>query len=92
MAVMSIALSSAPISPVQVVLCHEMLTVIDNGRARPEEYATLRAMLGELAAKHPTGVGCLAVIPRNASPPSDQARAALNQALTEASESLRCMC
>jgi hypothetical protein len=49
-----------------------MLTVIDNGRARPEEYATLRAMLGELAAKHPTGVGCLAVIPRNASPPSDE--------------------
>ncbi len=79
-------------SAVQVILWQSIVVVIDNGRARPGDYAVLRTLVADQAGRLPGGMGCLAVIPPNAVPPTDDARQALNAALHGAKGSLRCMC
>ncbi len=77
---------------VQVILWQDIFAVVDNGRARPHEYAVLRSLITAQAARFPGGIGCLAIIPKNATPPSEHSREALNLGLLAAAESLRCMC
>ncbi len=79
-------------SALQVIVWRDIVVVIDNGRARPGDYSVLRDLVRGQAVSFPGGIGCLAVIPQNAVPPSDEARQALNAALHEATGSLRCMC
>ena len=54
---------------------------VDTGRADPKEYAVLRDLITEQARKFPGGIGCLAIIPQNATPLPDEARTALNASL-----------
>ena len=77
---------------VQVILWQDIFAVVDNGRARPHEYGVLRSLITAQAEKFPNGIGCLAIIPRNATPPSDRSREALNLGLEAVRGSLRCMC
>jgi hypothetical protein len=77
---------------VQVILWQDIFAVVDSGRARPHEYAVLRSLITAQAEKYPNGIGCLAIIPRNATPPSDHSREALNLGLEAVRGSLRCMC
>jgi hypothetical protein len=79
-------------SALQVILWQDIVVVIDDGRTQPREYSVLGELVASQAKKYAGGIGCLAVIPNNAVPPTDDARSALNSALQAARESLRCMC
>jgi hypothetical protein len=83
--------ASAP-PEVQVIQWEDIFAVVDTGRANPEEYATIRDRITEQARKYPGGIGCLAIIPKNATPLPEEARTALNAALAELGGSLRCIC
>ncbi len=76
----------------QVILWQDIFAVVDTGKARPHEYGSLRSLITAQAEKFPNGIGCLAIIPGNATPPSDRSREALNLGLDAARGSLRCMC
>jgi len=64
--------------------------VVDDGRARATDYASLRAVVDELGAANPRGLGCIAIIPADAKTPSEEARTALAWHLTRVK--LRCLC
>jgi hypothetical protein len=81
-----------PHPEVQVVLWEDIFAVVDTGRGDPSEYTVLRDLIIAQAKKFAGGIGCLAIIPQNATPPPDETRTALNAALAELGGSLRCIC
>jgi hypothetical protein len=83
--------ASAP-PEVQVIQWEDIFAVVDTGRADPKEYALIRDLITDQARRFPGGVGCLAIIPQNATPLPEEARTALNAALAELGGSLRCIC
>jgi hypothetical protein len=70
----------------------DIFAVVSNGRLQPDEFDLLRRLIVEQAARFPAGVGCLTIVPKDASPPSDASRQALNAALGKVQGSLRCIC
>jgi hypothetical protein len=76
----------------QIILWEDVFVVIDDGRTSPAEYAVLRDLIVEQAKRFPGGIACLVIIPKDATPPSDEARKALNGALQGVSGALRCIC
>jgi hypothetical protein len=77
---------------VQVILWEDIFVVVDDGKARPHEYVTLRQLITAQAKRFPSGLGCLAIIPQNARPPSEDSRKALNAGLEGLAGALRCIC
>jgi hypothetical protein len=77
---------------VQVLHCEDIFAVVDNGRAQPDEYEGLQRLMKAQAARFSGGIGCLVIIPRNATPPTEEARKALNRVLESTPGSLRCLC
>ena len=87
------AVQMAPSPPaLNVILWKDVFVVIDNGKARASDYATLGQLVREQAARYPIGVGCLTIIPASATPPNDEVRRAMNEALGSLKDSLRCIC
>jgi hypothetical protein len=68
----------------------DIFAVVDDGRAPLSDYALLRELIAEQHSRHPSGLGCLAIIPRNAKPPSEEVRKMLNATLE--SVPLKCIC
>jgi hypothetical protein len=66
--------------------------VVSNGRLRPEEFELLRQLLVAQAERFPAGIGCLTIVPKDATPPSDASRQALNAALAKVQGSMRAIC
>ena len=77
---------------VQALVWEDLVVVVDNGRGRPHEYAALLGLATGQSRRYPGGIGCLVIIPGDATPPSDDARKALNHTLESVAGSLRCMC
>jgi hypothetical protein len=74
---------------VKVIVWRDVIVLSDDGRGVPEDYDELLAIAAELMARYPNGIGLLVLIPENAVPPSDKARAAMNRNLADAEKSLR---
>jgi hypothetical protein len=77
-------------SRILVIMWEDIFAVVDDGRAPLADYAVLREMIAEQHARYPSGLGCLAIIPPNAKPPSEEVRKTLNATLE--SVPLRCIC
>jgi|SRR5580658_5822651 hypothetical protein len=92
MAAMSLLLHEPTAPAIQVVYWQDVFVVSDNGRGLPEHYKGLRDLVLERVKRYPSGVGMLSIIPEEAVPPSDKARAAMNEAIAQVSGSLRCIC
>jgi hypothetical protein len=76
----------------QILLWKDIFAVVSNGRLRPEEFELLRQLLVAQAEQFPTGIGCLTIVPKDATPPSDASRRALNAALGRVEGSMRAIC
>jgi hypothetical protein len=76
----------------QILAWKDIFAVVSNGRLQPEEFELLRQLVVAQAARFPAGIGCLTIVPRDATPPSDASRQALNAALGKVQGSLRCIC
>jgi hypothetical protein len=74
------------------LLWRDIVVIIDDGRRSAPAYDALTRLAAALTQEHPRGYGVLIVIPRNARPPSDQARRAINEALAAAAGGLKCVC
>jgi hypothetical protein len=76
----------------RVIVWRDVLVISDDGRSAVGDYDELFPIAAELQRKHPKGFGCLSIIPADAIPPSDQARAAINVTLERAQHLLRGLC
>jgi hypothetical protein len=74
------------------LLWRDIVAIIDDGRQSAPAYEALVRLAASLKTEHPRGYGMLIIIPKNARPPSDQARRAINEALAAASGGLKCVC
>lgn len=74
------------------VLWRDIVTIIDDGRHSAPAYDALARLASSLKTEHPRGYGMLIIIPKNARPPSDHARRAINAALEAATGGLKCVC
>jgi hypothetical protein len=75
-----------------LVRWHDIFALVDYGQARPTDYVTLCEIVVVEAPKHPRGIGALIIIPSSATPPSDDARVAMNNVLRRLGPALRCLC
>jgi hypothetical protein len=75
---------------IQVAAWEDIFVVIDDGRGQASDYQILRGMVADQSSRYERGLGCLAVIPSNAKPPSEEVRASINETLE--SVRLRCIC
>ncbi len=66
-----------------------IVIVIDNGRAPAHAYAAHGAEMDRLAERYPGNLGRMVVIPADASPPTDEARRAINAILERHAHSLK---
>ena len=73
-----------------VMMWEDIFAVVDDGRAPLSDYGVLRELIAEQHARYPSGLACLAIIPANAKPPSEEVRKALNATLE--SVPLSCIC
>jgi hypothetical protein len=74
------------------LLWRDIVAIIDDGRQSGPAYQALTRLAAALKTEHPRGYGLLIIVPKNARPPSDQARRAINEALEAAVGGLKCVC
>lgn len=74
------------------LLWRDIVAIVDDGRQSAPAYEALARLAVALKTEHPRGYGVLIIIPKNARPPSDQARRAINAALEAAVGGLKCIC
>jgi hypothetical protein len=75
-----------------VILWRNVFVLVDNGKVSASEYGTLKQRIIAQAAGFKEGVGGLIIIPRNATPPPEDVRNAINDALRGLADALRCVC
>jgi hypothetical protein len=78
--------------PFSVVLWRDLFVLVVNNEGKPEDYDRAASAVLQRSASYPMGVGCLTIIPRNASPPDDPTRRGINAALERMDKELRCLC
>lgn len=74
------------------LLWRDIVAIIDDGRQSAPAYEALTRLASALKTEHPRGYGVLIIIPKNARPPSDRARRAINELLETAVGGLKCIC
>lgn len=74
------------------LLWRDIVAIVDDGRHSAPAYEALSRLTEALKTEHPRGYGVLIIIPKNARPPSDQARRAINGAIEAAVGGLKCIC
>jgi hypothetical protein len=74
------------------MLWRDIVAIVDDGRRSAPSYRGLGKLTESLKREYPGGYGVLIIIPRNARPPSDEARRAINDALASAEGGLKCVC
>lgn len=78
--------------PVIAFVWRDIVVLCDDGRADAAAYAHLPNLAESVRRNFPYGIGVLIVIPRNAVPPTEDARRAINETLASVEQSIRCMC
>lgn len=74
------------------VTWRDVFVLVDYGRAQPSDYAILGEIVVAEAALYPGGIGALTIVPRDATPPSEKARVAMNEVMRSLGPSIRCLC
>lgn len=85
-------LDANSVRPVSVFVWRDIVLLRDDGRGIPADYTSILTLGREVANQYPNGFGVLIVVPHNAVPPSDAARAAIHAALVQLRSNIRCMC
>jgi hypothetical protein len=75
-----------------VILWRNIFVVVDDGKVPASEYKTFRQRVVDLASRFPHGVGGLVIIPPHTTPPPEEVRKAINEALVALAGALRCFC
>ena len=78
--------------PILHILWRDIVAIIDDGRQSAPAYRELVVLAEALRNEHPRGYGVLIIIPKNARPPSDSTRRAINEALDAAAGGLKSVC
>jgi hypothetical protein len=78
--------------PLPVIVWHDVFVLVDDGSAKPADYALIETQIHRQAAANPMGLACLVIIPSNARPPSDEVRRSLKAGFQRVSRCLRCTC
>ena len=90
---MALGSTSPPAVPVSnVILWQDIFFAVDNGKVPVAAYDNFEQRISEQARQFPGGVGGLAIIPANATPPPEDVRKAINQALASLDHSLKSFC
>jgi hypothetical protein len=74
-----------------VILWRNLFVVVDNGKVPASEYTTFRQRIVDQASGFEGGIGGLVMIPKSATPPPDDVRRAIDEALRGLAGSLRCV-
>jgi hypothetical protein len=85
-------MAAALTNKLHLITWSNVFVLVDYGQARASDYVTLGALVLGAAAEHPAGIGGIVIIPPSATPPSDTARAAMNDVMRKLGTSLRCFC
>jgi hypothetical protein len=75
---------------IRVILWNDVFVVVDSGAGRVRDYKVLHELVTQRTRHVTRGLGCLAIIPKGATPPPAEVRAALDSTLQ--SIPLRCIC
>jgi len=75
-----------------VILWRNIFVVVDNGKVPVSEYSSLKKRVVDQASRFKEGVGGLVIIPQSATPPPQDVRDAINDALLGLAGALRCFC
>jgi hypothetical protein len=78
--------------PILHISWRDIVAIIDDGRQSAPAYRELVILAEALRNEHPRGYGVIIIIPKNARPPSDHTRRAINDALEAAAGGLKCVC
>jgi len=78
-------------SNVRVIVWRDVLVVCDDGRSVSSDYDEMYEIGAELSQTCRNGIGLLAIIPPDSTPPSSEVRAAMNRVLERGPE-LRAAC
>jgi hypothetical protein len=87
-----ISRGSQTVSTGNVILWRNIFVLVDNGKVPASEYATLKQRIVAQASGFRNGIGGLVIIPRSATPPPEDVRNAINDALRGLADALRCFC
>jgi hypothetical protein len=79
-------------TPAQTILWRDLFVLIDNGKSRASDYVQFGALILEQRGRYKEGIGGLVIIPENATPPPDDVRQAINDALKALESGLLCFC
>lgn len=80
---------SDPLSP---LLWRDLVIIVDDGRQSAPAYEAFIPLARALKLDYPDGYGLLIIIPRNARPPSDQTRKAINDTFAMSEDGLKAVC
>lgn len=80
------------VSTGNVILWRNIFVVVDNGKVPASEYSNLKQRIVDQASAFKDGVGGLVIIPQSATPPPEEVRKAINDALRGLADALRCFC
>ena len=81
-----------PSPSIPVFVWKDVVFVVSSGRTQPKDFDLLADLVIEQTRQYPGGVGCIVIVPKDATPPSDASRKALNGALGKVEGSLRGIC
>jgi hypothetical protein len=81
------------VSPTNVILWRNIFVLVDNGKVPASHYSSLKQRLvSQASGFRKEGVGVMVIIPQNATPPPEDVRNAINEALKGLAGALRCLC
>jgi hypothetical protein len=75
-----------------IILWRDIFVVVDNGKVPASEYVTFGQRIIDQASNYEDGIAGLVIIPPHATPPPDDVRTAINEALRGLAGSLRAFC
>jgi hypothetical protein len=78
--------------PVSYIEWEDVFVLIDTGQGRAADYDPVCRAIVSQSERHGGGIGCLTIIPDKATPPSEEARRAINDAIGRIERKLRCLC
>jgi hypothetical protein len=79
-------------SPYSIVIWRDVFVLVDTGRAPFVAYELMTRRILALASAYPQGIALLIIVPEDATPPSEEARRGIEQAIAQTKEVVRCLC
>jgi hypothetical protein len=80
------------VSTGHIILWRNIFVLVDDGKVPVVQYANLKRRILDQASGFKDGIGGLVIIPPSATPPPEDVRNAINDALKTLAGALRCFC